>query len=253
MSQTGRFGSSDEATGIRLQRVLAAAGVGSRRHCEELIADGRVSVDGKPVTRQGVRVDPARAIVRVDGERVVVDPNLVYLVLNKPRGMLTALSDAQGRPCVGDLLEGRRTRLFHVGRLDADSEGLLLLTNDGELANRLMHPRYGVPKTYLAEVPGPLRRRSMAALRAGVELDGERVDVDQVSVTGHIDDRVLLEITVHEGRKHVVRRLLDEVGHPVQRLVRLSVGPIHLGGLRPGRLRSMSPHDVNKLYQLVDM
>jgi 23S rRNA pseudouridine2605 synthase len=244
---------TEDSRGIRLQRVLAAAGVGSRRKCEELIAEGRVSVDGVPVTRQGVRVDPSSAVVRVDGERVASRPDLAYLALNKPRGVMSTLSDERGRASVGDLIAGRRTRLFHIGRLDADSEGLLLLSNDGELANRLMHPSYRVPKSYLAEVRGPLRRGALAQLRAGVSLDGEVVEVDRVVVTGHVAERLLVEIRIHEGRKHVVRRILEEVGHPVLRLVRLSIGPVELAGLKPGRSRPLTSEEVRTLYRLVDL
>lgn len=247
-----RENAAASAGGMRLQRVLAGAGVGSRRHCEELIAEGRVSVDGRTVSRQGMRVDPEAAMIRVDGERIATRADSHYVVLNKPRGFLTTLSDDRGRPCVGDLLEGRTTRLFHVGRLDAESEGLLLLTNDGELAHRLMHPKYRVPKTYLAEVHGPVRRPAILALRRGVVLDDEVVEVDELTVTGDLGDRVLVEITIHEGRKHVVRRILEEVGHPVLRLVRLSLGPVQLGGLKPGRTRVLGTHEVSKLYSLVD-
>ncbi|HVU91401.1 MAG TPA: pseudouridine synthase, partial [Jatrophihabitans sp.] len=161
---------------VRLQKVLAAAGLGSRRACEELIAAGRVTVDGE-VAELGRRVDPATAVVAVDGDRVVVRDDLVYLALNKPRGVLSAMSDRRGRRTVGDLVAGRPERLFHVGRLDADSEGLLLLTNDGELAHRLMHPSFGVSKTYLATVPAPVGRDVARRLRAGVVLDDGPVTV----------------------------------------------------------------------------
>src|SRR5690348_10044837 len=163
---------------IRLQKVLAAAGLGSRRACEELIAAGRVCVDGDVVTELGTRVDPERAVIHVDGRRVNVRPDLVYLALNKPRGVLSAMSDDRGRRTVADLVADRPERLFHVGRLDADTEGLLLLTNDGELAHRLMHPGFGVPKTYLATVPGPVPRTLGRRLREGVQLEDGPVRVD---------------------------------------------------------------------------
>lgn len=238
----------DAEVGVRLQKVLAAAGLGSRRACEELIAAGRVEVDGARVRTQGVRVDPARAVVRVDGERIPTAPGLAYLALNKPRGMLSAMSDPAGRPCVGDLVGDRRERLFHVGRLDADTEGLLLLTNDGTLAHRLAHPSHEVHKTYLAEVTGPVTRGLGGRLRRGVTLADGPVDVAGFRVVGATGSRVMVEIVLHEGRNHVVRRLLAEVGHPVQRLVRTAVGPIPLGDLRPGRTRRLRPDEVSRLY-----
>ena len=241
------------AEGIRLQKVLAAAGVGSRRHSEELIDAGRVRVNGEVVREQGRRVDPETAIIEVDGERVVTRSGLVHLALNKPRGVLSAMSDDRGRPTVGDLLTEFGPGLFHVGRLDGDSEGLLLVTNNGELAHRLMHPSYGVPKTYLVEVVGPVRRDVLRRLRAGVTLDDGPVTVDSARVTGMAGARVMLEITLHEGRKHVVRRLMDSVGHPVRRLVRTSFGPVTLGTLRPGRARHLTRHEVGALYKAVGL
>jgi 23S rRNA pseudouridine2605 synthase len=243
---------SAEPSGIRLQKVLAAAGVGSRRACEELIAAGRVSVDGRRVDRLGTRIDPATAIVTVDGQRVNVRDDLVYLLLNKPRGVLSAMSDDRGRRTVGDLVADRPERLFHVGRLDADSEGLLLLTTDGELAHRLMHPRYGVSKTYLATVPGPVPRAVLRRLRAGVELEDGPVRVDSVRVVQAVGDRAIVEVVLHEGRNHIVRRLLAEVGHPVQRLVRTAIGPVRLGGLRAGAVRPLTREELGSLYSAVE-
>jgi 23S rRNA pseudouridine2605 synthase len=243
----------NETEGIRLQRVLAAAGLGSRRACEQLIAAGRVSVNGEVVHEQGLRVDPSRAVVLVDGERVNVRADLVYLALNKPRGVLSAMSDAKGRPTVGDYVTDRPERLFHVGRLDADSEGLLLLTNDGELAHRLTHPSYSVAKTYLAEVSGPIPRDLGKRLRAGVELDDGRVEVDEFRVLDVAGRRALVEVVIHEGRKHVVRRLLAAAGHPVSRLVRTAIGPVRLGHLRAGTLRRLSPKEVSALYRLAGL
>jgi 23S rRNA pseudouridine2605 synthase len=244
----------DEArSGIRLQRVLAEAGFGSRRACEILIAQGRVEVDGDVVTAQGMRVDPARAVIRVDGMRVDVGRNLVYLALNKPRGMLTTMADDRGRPCVGDLVADRSERLYHVGRLDAASEGLLLLTNDGELAHRLMHPSFRVPKTYLAEVTGPLPRDLGRRLRAGVQLDDGVVTADRFRAVSSAGQRVMVELVVHEGRKHVVRRLLAAVGHPVATLVRTQIGPVSLGNLKAGRLRRLTQREVGGLYAAVGL
>ncbi|MGH8869534.1 MAG: pseudouridine synthase [Actinomycetes bacterium] len=238
-----------DVEGTRLQKVLAAAGLGSRRACEALIEAGRVEVDGKRVRTQGLRVDPATAVVRVDGMRIPTAPDMVYLALNKPRGVLATMSDPEGRPCVGDLVRDRPARLFHVGRLDKDTEGLLLLTNDGPLAHRLSHPSHGVLKTYLAEVPGPVPRGVGARLGRGVELDDGLVTADSFRVTATSGGRAMVEVVLHEGRKHVVRRLLAEVGLPVGRLVRTQVGPIALGSMRPGRLRELPAAEVSHLYE----
>lgn len=239
--------------GIRLQKVLASAGLGSRRACEELIGAGRVSVDGEIVTEQGRRVDPESAVVHVDGMRVTTASNRVYLALNKPKGMVSAMSDAEGRPTVGDLVEGRRERLFHVGRLDADTEGLLLLTNDGDLAHRLSHPSFSVPKTYLAQIIGPVQRDVGKRLRAGVLLEDGPVKVDSFRLIDSAANKVLVEVVLHEGRKHVVRRLLAEVGHPVQSLVRTAIGPVQLGSQRAGKLRPLTPQEVSALHALVGL
>ena len=234
--------------GIRLQKVLASAGIGSRRACEELIDAGRVSVDGRVVREQGMRVDPARSVIHVDGERVPTASDLIVLVLNKPFGVLSTMNDEQGRPCVGDLVADRTERLFHVGRLDADTEGLLLLTNDGELAQRLTHPSHGVMKTYLATVPGIVKRDVGRRLREGIELEDGLASVDSFRVVQALPGRALVELTIHEGRKHVVRRLLEAVDHPVEQLVRTQVGPIPLGELRPGRLRAITGPELGSLY-----
>src|SRR5919198_3586850 len=195
---------------VRLQKVLAAAGLGSRRACEELIAAGRVTVDGE-VAELGNRVDPRTAVIHVDGDRIVVRDDLVYLALNKPRGVLSAMSDARGRPTVGDMVRDRPGRLFHVGRLDADSEGLLLLTSDGQLAHRLMHPSFGVVKTYLATVPAPVGKQVGRRLRDGVMLEDGPVTVDSFRVVQTQGRQAIVEVVLHEGRNHIVRRLLAEV------------------------------------------
>jgi 23S rRNA pseudouridine2605 synthase len=233
---------------VRLQKVLASAGVASRRASEELIAAGRVTVDGVRVTEQGLRVDPETAVIHVDGLRVTVATGLTYLALNKPPGVLSAMSDPEGRRTIADLLPERQERLFHVGRLDQDTEGLILLTNDGELAHRLSHPSYGVRKTYLAEVQGRPARDVGKRLREGVELEDGPVRVDEFRVAGQSGDRVMVEVVLHEGRKHVVRRLLAEVGLPVLRLVRTRVGAVLLGDLRPGRYRELGRVEVGRLY-----
>lgn len=242
---------SDE--GVRLQKVLAQAGVASRRASEELIAQGRVSVDGKVVTEFGRRVDPDNAVIHVDGVRVVVRSDLVYLAFNKPRGVHTTMSDDRGRPCVGDYVRDRKERLFHVGRLDAETEGLLLFTNDGDLAHRLMHPSFVVLKTYLAEVPGPIGRTIGRQLRDGVTLEDGPVQIDAFRVVDSTGGRALVEVVLHEGRNHIVRRLLAEVGHPVRKLVRTQIADVRLGNQRPGSLRPLTRPEVGSLFAAVDL
>ncbi|MFE3322302.1 pseudouridine synthase [Nocardia sp. NPDC059195] len=243
--------------GERLQKVLAKAGVASRRAAEEMIAAGRVEVDGKIVREQGLRIDAENAVVRVDGTRVVVRDELVHLVLNKPKGWQSTMSDDLGRPCVGDIIAERIAagqRLFHVGRLDADTEGLLLVTNDGEMAHRLMHPSFEVPKTYLATVDGEVNYRLVGKrLREGVELEDGPAKVDKFMVLEAYQGRSLVKLVLHEGRKHIVRRLLDEVGHPVIRLVRTHLGPVALGDQRPGTLRVLGRDEIGKLYEAVQL
>ncbi len=244
---------TDVPGGVRLQKVLAAAGIGSRRHCEELIGAGRVEVDGEVVRRYGARVDPQSQVIRVDGRRIPAREDLVYLALNKPAGVLTTMSDSRGRPTMADLLGDITERLFHVGRLDYDTEGLMLLMNDGELAHRLAHPRFGVPKTYLAEVSGPVPRDLGRELISGITLEDGVASADKFRVVERLGNRALVEVTLHEGRKHVVKRMLAAAGHPVNRLVRTHVGPISLGSLRPGSTRRLSVKEVGDLYAAVGM
>ncbi len=244
---------TDVPGGVRLQKVLAAAGLGSRRHCEELIGEGRVEVDGETVRRFGARVDPQHQVIRVDGLRIPSRQDLVYLALNKPAGVVTTMSDDRGRRTVGDLLGDREERLYHVGRLDYETEGLMLFTNDGDLAHRLMHPRYGVLKTYLADVPGPVARDLGRRLMTGIELEDGVASADRFRVVERAGSRALVEITLHEGRKHIVRRLLAAVGHPVCRLVRTQVGPVKLGNLRPGASRVLTTAEVGELYAAVGL
>ncbi|GAB93065.1 pseudouridine synthase [Gordonia rhizosphera] len=249
-------GATYVADGVRLQKVLASAGVASRRGAEELIAAGRVEVDGEIVTEQGLRIDPDTAIIRVDGARVVIDESRQYLALNKPRGWQSTMADDQGRPCVGDIVAERvmaGQRLFHVGRLDADTEGLLLLTNDGELAHRLMHPSYEVPKTYLATVRGEVPRSLGRTLRNGVELEDGPVAVDSFTPMEVHDGQSLVRITLHEGRNRIVRRLMEEVGFPVVNLVRTHIGAVALGDQRPGSLRVLGNNEIGALYKAVGL
>lgn len=236
--------------GDRLQKVLAAAGIGSRRACEELIAARRVTVDGK-VAQLGDRVDPETSEIHVDGERVIVDANQVYLALNKPRGVVSTMADERGRAAIADFIGNVPQRVFHVGRLDTDSEGLLLLTNDGGLAHRLMHPSYGVAKTYLVEVPAPVRRGVGRQLTAGIELEDGPVRADSFRLVDSMPGRALVEVVIHEGRNHVVRRMMDAVGYPVSRLVRTAIGPVHLGDLKPGRTRRLNRAEVAALFKAV--
>lgn len=238
--------------GVRLQKLLAAAGVGSRRVCEDLITQGRVDVDGQVVTELGVRIR-ANQTVHVDGIRVQLDESRVYLAFNKPVGVVTSMSDDLGRADIGDFVGNRKERLFHVGRLDADTEGLLLLTNDGELAHRLQHPRYGVLKTYLAQIPGPVPRDLGKRLREGIVLEDGPVTVDSFRVVDSTPGKALIEVVLHEGRKHIVRRMLAEVGHPVITLVRTQVGPIHLGDTKTGKWRHLTTAEVAALYAAADL
>jgi 23S rRNA pseudouridine2605 synthase len=244
---------TDVPGGVRLQKVLAEAGIGSRRHCEELIGAGRVEVDGQTVRRFGARVDPEHQVIKVDGKRIPAKPGLVYLAFNKPPKVLTAMSDDRGRKTVTDYLGDRSERLFHIGRLDYDTEGLMLLTNDGELAHRLAHPSFEVAKTYLAEVTGPVPKDLGRRLQAGVELDDGIATADRFRVIDRSGNRTLVEITLHEGRKHIVRRMLAATGHPVSRLVRTDVGPIRLGNLRPGASRDLTTREIGELYAAVGL
>nr|WP_046528456.1 pseudouridine synthase [Cellulomonas sp. FA1] len=239
--------------GVRLQKVLATAGLGSRRACEELIANGRVTVDGQLVVELGVRVDPKSAVIHVDGMRVQLDASLITIALNKPKGVVSTMHDPEGRPALAQFVANREERLFHVGRLDADSEGLILLTNDGDLAHRLAHPSHGVAKTYLVEVQGRVKESLGTRLKQGVELEDGTVTVDDFKVVQVASHASLVEVVLHEGRNRVVRRLMDEVGHPVTKLVRTRIGPIRLGDLRPGRTRVLSKTELGSLMASVGM
>lgn len=245
-----------EAEGVRLQKVLSQAGIASRRVAEKMILDGRVEVDGNIVTELGTRVDPATNDIRVDGSRVLFDDTLVHLAINKPRGMHSTMSDDRGRPCIGDLVEHRvrgNKGLFHVGRLDADTEGLMLLTNDGELAHRLMHPSYEVPKTYVATVLGTVPRGLGRKLRDGIELDDGPARVDDFAMVDTLPGRSMVRVTLHEGRKRIVRRLLAAVGYPVQELVRTDIGTVSLGDQRPGSIRVLTRKEIGELYKAVGL
>ncbi|MFF3005420.1 pseudouridine synthase [Kitasatospora sp. NPDC057940] len=241
-----------EPEGERLQKVLARAGIGSRRACEELIEQGRVEVNGKLVTEQGKRVDPQNDEIKVDGLTVATQSYL-FFALNKPAGVVSTMEDPDGRQCLGDYVTNRETRLFHVGRLDTETEGIILLTNHGELAHRLTHPRYGVTKTYLAAIQGPIPRDLGKQLAQGIELEDGFARADSFKVISNVGKNYLVEVTLHEGRKHIVRRMLAEAGFPVEKLVRTHFGPIALGDQKSGWLRRLTNPEVGQLMREVGL
>ncbi|MDR2378428.1 MAG: rRNA pseudouridine synthase [Bifidobacteriaceae bacterium] len=230
-----------------MQKALAQAGLASRRHAEELIAAGRVRVDGVRVRELGLRVDPSRRRIEVDGMPIETDPGKVTLALNKPVGVIATMDDPQDRPTLASLVESRPERLFHVGRLDRASEGLILVTNDGPLANALAHPSHEVAKTYLVTVEGRVRPGVVKRLREGVELDDGSVAADAARLIDSIPGYTQVELTLHSGRNRVVRRLFEAVGHPVTRLVRTRIGPIALGDIKPGKWRVLGPAELASL------
>jgi 23S rRNA pseudouridine2605 synthase len=232
---------------VRLQKLLAQSGVASRRRCEELMLAGLVEVDGEVVTRLGTKVDPRTAVIRVEGRRLPPVSAHVYLVLNKPRGVVSTMSDPEGRRTLSDFVADRAERLFHVGRLDTDTEGLILLTNDGDFAQRVAHPSYELRKTYVAEVEGQVAKGTVKRLLAGVRLEDGPVEVSAAKVVEARPQRSIVELTIHEGRNRIVRRLLDEVGHPVRKLTRTAIGPVVLRGLRSGQLRELTREELGTL------
>ena len=244
---------TDDEGLIRLQKLLAQSNVASRRKCEELMLAGEVEVDGEIVTRLGTKVDPRTAVIRVSGKRLPPISDHVYLVLNKPRGVVSTMSDPQGRPTLSDVLADvrgdRPERLFHVGRLDTDTSGLLLLTNDGNFAQRIAHPSYEVDKTYVAEVSGEFSKETLQSLLDGVTLDDGPVTVSSAKIVAKARDKSIVELVIHEGRNRIVRRLLDQVGHPVRRLTRTQLGPVKLGGLKSGELRDLTLDELGELLE----
>jgi 23S rRNA pseudouridine2605 synthase/16S rRNA pseudouridine516 synthase len=237
--------------GERLQKVLAAAGVASRRVCEQYIAEGRVSVNGEIVTELGSRVDPTVDLVAVDGVAVQLDATKVYLMLNKPRGVVSSMEDERGRPDLRQFLTDVEERVFNVGRLDADTTGLLILTNDGALAHVLAHPSFGVTKTYVATVRGTVTAQTIQKLKNGIELDDGPIAVDKAKIVGEPSaGKSLVEVTLHSGRNRIVRRMLEAVGHPVLELVRRQFGPLHLGTLGSGRIRDLTRVELGQLLTL---
>ncbi|MDX3745776.1 pseudouridine synthase [Streptomyces sp. AK08-02] len=241
-----------EQEGERLQKILARAGYGSRRTCEELIEHARVEVNGEIVVEQGLRVDPERDEIKVDGLTVATQ-SYQFFSLNKPAGVVSTMEDNEGRQCLGDYVTNRETRLFHVGRLDTETEGVILLTNHGELAHRLTHPKYGVKKVYLAHIVGPIPRDLGKQLKDGIQLEDGYARADHFRVVEQTGKNYLVEVTLHEGRKHIVRRMLAEAGFPVDKLVRVSFGPITLGDQKSGWLRRLSNTEVGMLMQEVDL
>ncbi|MFI7245421.1 pseudouridine synthase [Streptomyces qinglanensis] len=235
-----------EVEGERLQKVLARAGMGSRRACEGLVEQARVEVNGEIVQEQGLRVDPEKDEIKVDGLTIATQSYL-FFALNKPAGVVASMEDPDGRQCLGDYVQNRETRLFHVGRLDTETEGIILLTNHGELAHRLTHPRYGVTKTYLAAIQGPLPRDLGKQLKSGIRLDDGYARADHFRVVENTGKNYLVEVALHEGRKHIVRRMLAEAGFPVERLVRTRFGPIALGDQKSGWLRRLTNTEVGML------
>lgn len=236
---------------VRLQKVIAGSGLSSRRKAEAMIAEGRVTVNGQVVREQGTRVDPQRDHVKVDGRHLKPMPPHAFLMLNKPVGYVSTLSDPAGRPTITDLLTGVSIRVFPVGRLDVDGEGLMLLTNHGVLAQALLHPRHHVPKTYLIKVKGILSDEEIATLQRGVVLQDGRTGTADVQKVGKAKENSWLEITIYEGRKHQVKRMLEAVGHPVLRLKRVRFGPLTLGDLPPGRYRYLTDREANALRAIV--
>ncbi|MGH3499046.1 MAG: pseudouridine synthase [Nocardioidaceae bacterium] len=237
---------------IRLHKLLAQSGIASRRKCEEMMLAGRVEVDGEVVTRLGVKVDPRTAVIRVDGKRLPPLSDHVYLVLNKPRGVVSTMHDPDGRPSLESLVANRPERLFHVGRLDTDTDGLILLTNDGALAQRLAHPSFGVSKTYVAQVTGVIRPATVNRLLAGVDLEDGLVRADRFVVKQTHGGRSLVELVIHQGRNRIVRRMLDHVGHPVHRLTRTAIGGVRLRDLPPGQLRALTADELGVLLDQTD-
>ncbi|RKR74441.1 pseudouridine synthase [Frondihabitans australicus] len=253
-SETAGAGAGAPPSGERLQKVMAAAGIASRRVSEDLIAQGRVTVNGAVVTEPGRRIDPVVDRVVVDGQAVQLDTSRRYLMLNKPVGVVSSLRDERGRPDLTQFTDRYPERLFNVGRLDAETSGLLILTNDGELAHVLAHPSFGVMKTYVAKVEGSITPATVKTLLAGVELEDGPIAADSARIvdrgTGRASGTSIVEITLHSGRNRIVRRMLDAVGHPVIDLVRRQFGPLHLGTLKIGQARDLTRDELGELLTI---
>jgi 23S rRNA pseudouridine2605 synthase len=232
----------------RLQKILARMGIASRRAAEELIAEGRVTVNGERATL-GMKADPAHSHIKVDGKLLFRAEPLVYYMLNKPRGVVSTLADPEGRPTVRDLLRGVRYRVFPVGRLDYDSEGLLLLTNDGEFSNALLHPSRKIPKTYVVKVKGVMPEEKMLKLRRGIRLEDGRTQPARVRLIRESSANSWVEVTITEGRKRQVRRMVEAVGHQALKLRRISINGVKLSGLEPGALRPLTDKELKTLRE----
>lgn len=247
-----RTSDREETEGIRLQKALSQAGVASRRAAEAMIEEGRVEVNGRVVTTQGLRVDPGRDTIRVDGARIPAPRRHTYLLLNKPRGVVATMDAPEGRETLAQYVP-RRQRLYHVGRLDTDTEGLIILTNDGEFAHRLAHPSYEVRKTYLVDAEGLIDDRVLHRLEKGLRLEDGPIRPDRVGLVSRGPSRTLVRITLHSGRNRIVRRMMDSVGHPVRRLARIGIGPVRLGDLASGGTRELTREELGTLLDLVGM
>jgi len=237
-----------ENEGVRLQKALAAAGVASRRASEELIVKGKVRVNGKVVTELGSRINPLEDMVSVDGRPIQMDPDRVYIAFHKPRGVVSTMKDENGRPCLADYFLGF-DRVFNVGRLDSETTGILLMTNDGELANQLAHPSFGVQKVYFAKVRGQITRAEMTKLTEGVKLEDGLSKADAAKVVDQNEQSSLVELSMHSGKNRVVRRMFEEIGFPVLDLTRKSFGPLRLGNLKPGQYRELGKLEVSSLME----
>ena len=234
---------------IRLNKIIADAGIASRRAADQLILEGRVSVDGQVVLELGNKFDPEISDIKVDGESLNVNKSKTYLAFHKPAGVISTMSDPEGRSNLGDYFKDRKDRLYHVGRLDKDSEGLILLTNDGELAHRATHPSYGLEKRYLVEIEGEFNKQLSDQLLQGVRLeDGLARAVKVVHARAVSKNHHWVEITIHEGRYHIIRRLIESLGLKVLRLIRLEFGPIALGEMKPGRHRVLNSQEMTNLF-----
>jgi 23S rRNA pseudouridine2605 synthase len=233
----------------RLQKIIAAAGICSRRAAEDLILAGKVQVNDRVVRKLGTRADPGRDEIRVDGRLITTEVEKVYLMLNKPAGYVTTLKDPEGRPIVTDLLREIGQRVFPAGRLDYDSEGLLILTNDGDFAERIQHPRYEVPRTYLAKIRGRVTRKEIQSLINGIELEDGPFTVDGIQEEKYNEKSQWLRVSISEGRNRIIRRAMEALGHPVARLIRVSVGNLELGDLKPGQYRRLQKREVERLLR----
>ena len=239
---------------VRLHKALADAGVASRRACEELITDGRVAVNGQQITTLGSKVDPEKDVLTVDGETISSVKSKTYVLFNKPAGVLSTMSDPEGRPSLGDFFTHRSDRLFHVGRLDKESEGLILLTNDGEISHRATHPSYGVIKKYLVEVEGNVSPAQVLQLKKGVQLDdGLARALDVTILRQPTQKSAWLEVSIHEGRYHIVRRMLEALDLPVTRLIRTEFGPLNLGETKVGRWRHLNEGELDNLFSVLKL